>query len=70
MEYNSRMPSYHIGQPDHGSGPLQPALCGSRTPNVIAFDQVKKLIDAGSVEQDDICSQCWIEFELRQKDVA
>ena len=60
------MHPYHIGQPDHGSGPLQPALCGSHRPNLIAFDLVRKLIATASVEQDEICNDCWIEFERRE----
>jgi hypothetical protein len=61
------MLSYHIARRDPWSGLLQPAFCGSHSPNLIAFDLVRDLIATGSVEQDEVCSECWMEFELRQK---
>jgi hypothetical protein len=66
-EYNSAMPPYHITQPDHWDKPPEPCLCGSNDEKRVAFDKVRLFIVVGSVQQDQICKECWEEFERRRQ---
>ena len=59
------MPLYHITQPDHWNKPPQPSLCGSTDPTLVAYDMVPQFLAASSLKRNEICKNCWIEFESR-----